>query len=140
MGIELHGLTHDVGGFCPRSGQQTHFIHGIKELSVGGLEAVNLRYGPGNDDRHGVGHVVCFQCLGYGLLQRLGLKPHNVGIVVPFYFVFRVLFSWHILNTVHFLKVERTFFLLPFLPVSRLRRQLGQYTTLEAPRNMRLPQ
>ena len=46
-----------------------------------GLEAVDLRDGPGDDDRHGVGHVVQFQRLSNGLLQHLGVQPHHVGVI-----------------------------------------------------------
>ena len=49
-------------GAAPR--QQAHFIHGVQELAVGGLEAVDLRNGAGDDDAHGVGHIVLVQRLG----------------------------------------------------------------------------
>ena len=91
VGVELHGLAHDVGalGACP--GQKAHFEHGVQELPVGGLEAVDLRNGAGDDDAHGVGHVVGLQRLGDGLLQHLGLQAHNIGIIVFFPFGFFLL-------------------------------------------------
>ena len=35
-----------------------------EQLPVGGLEAVDLRNGPGDDDAHGIGHVVGLQRVG----------------------------------------------------------------------------
>ena len=46
---------------------------------MGGLEAVDLRDGPGDDDGHGVGHIVDLQGVRDGLLQGLAHKPHHVG-------------------------------------------------------------
>ena len=40
--IELHCLTNDICGLGLVARKQTHFVHGIKELSVGGLEAIYL--------------------------------------------------------------------------------------------------
>ena len=81
VGVELHGGPHHVGRLGPRLGQQPHVVHGVQQLPVGGLEAVDLRDGPGDDDRHGVGHVVQFQRLSNGLLQHLGVQPHHVGVI-----------------------------------------------------------
>ena len=50
--------------------------------SGGGLEAVDLRDGPGDDDAHGVGHIVDFQRLGDGLLQHFGPQAHDVGVLI----------------------------------------------------------
>ena len=81
VGIQTHGLAHDVGGLRPRSRQQTHFIHGVEQLAVGGLEAVDLRDGPGDDDAHGVGHIVGLQRVGDGLLHHRRPEAHDVGVI-----------------------------------------------------------
>ena len=49
VGVETHGLTHDVGALGAAAGQQPHFIHGVQQLPVGGLEAVDLRNGAADD-------------------------------------------------------------------------------------------
>ena len=61
-----------------------HLVHGVQQLPVGGLEAVDLRDGTGYDDRHGVGHIVDFQSLSDGLFQHLGPQAHDVGIIYFF--------------------------------------------------------
>ena len=81
VGVELHGLAHHVGALGAGAPQQVHLVHGVKQLAVGGLEPVDLRDGPGDDDAHGVGHVVDLQRLGDGLLQHLGPQAHDVGVV-----------------------------------------------------------
>ena len=81
VGIQTHGLAHDVGGLRPRSRQQTHFIHGVEQLAVGGLEAVDLRDGAGDDDAHGVGHIVGLQRVGDGLLHHRRPEAHDVGVI-----------------------------------------------------------
>ena len=89
VGVQAHGLADDVGGFRPSTGEQTHFVHGVQQLAVRRLEAVDLRNCPGNDDRHGIGHVVQFQRLGNGLLRGGAVQAHNaVGI---YFFFFRFL-------------------------------------------------
>ena len=82
VGIQLHGGAHHVGGLGALSPQQVHLVHGVQQLAVAGLEAVNLRDGPGDDDAHGVGHIVDLQRLGDGLLQHLGAQAHDVGVVL----------------------------------------------------------
>ena len=79
VGVQAHGLTHDVGGLGPGAGHQAHLVHGVQELAVGGLEAVDLRDGPGDDDAHGVGHVVGLQGVGDGLLHHRRVEAHHVG-------------------------------------------------------------
>ena len=92
VGVQTHGLPHDVGGLGAAAGEQPHFIHGIQQLPVGGLEAVDLRNGPGDDDAHGVGHIVEFQRVGDGLLHHRAPQPHYVGVArVPYFFFFRFL-------------------------------------------------
>ncbi|MPN37572.1 hypothetical protein SDC9_185092 [bioreactor metagenome] len=81
VGVELHGGAHDVGRLGAPPAQQVHLVHGVQQLPVGGLKAVDLRNGPGDDDAHGVGHVVELQRLGDGLLQHLGPKAQDIGIV-----------------------------------------------------------
>ena len=84
VGIELHGGPHHIGGLGAAPAQQLHLVHGVQQLAVGGLEAVDLRDGPGDDDRHGVGHIVELQRLGDGLFQHLGPQAHDVGVIYFF--------------------------------------------------------
>ena len=61
---------------------------------MGGLETVDLRDGTGDDDAHGVGHIVGFQRVGDGLFHHRRVKPHNVGVIdrvpgFPRLFLFR---------------------------------------------------
>ena len=58
VGVQAHGLAHNVGGLGTPSCQQTHLVHGVQELPVRGLEAVDLRDRPGDNDGHGIGHIV----------------------------------------------------------------------------------
>ena len=58
--IELHGLTDDIRTLCARAVEKPHFIHGVKKLTVRGLEAVDLRDRARDNDAHNVGHVVFF--------------------------------------------------------------------------------
>ena len=81
VGIELHGSPYYVGAFGAAAPQQMHLVHGVQQLAVAGLEAVDLRNGPGDDDGHGVRHIVDFQRLGNGLLQHLGLQAQHIGVV-----------------------------------------------------------
>ena len=62
---------------------------------MGGLEPVDLRDGPGDDDAHGVGHVVQFQGIGDGLLHHRGVEAQNVGIVDFWPGFLRLLLFWH---------------------------------------------
>jgi len=70
MGIQVHGAAHDVGRLGAGALQQTHLIHGVQQLAVGRLEAVDLRQSAAHDDAHGVGHIVHFQRAGDGVLQH----------------------------------------------------------------------
>ncbi len=93
VGIQAHGLAHDVGGLRPRSRQQAHLVHGVQQLAVGGLEPVDLRDGPGDDDAHGVGHVVGLQRVGDGLFHHRRVEADDVGrvylmLVVVGFFLF----------------------------------------------------
>ena len=80
VGIQPHGLAHDIGRLGAPAVQKPHFIHGIEELSMGGLEAVDFRDGPGDNDRHGIGHVVQFQGVTDGLFENFRMKSLHVGI------------------------------------------------------------
>jgi len=93
VGVEAHGLAHDVGGLGPGSRQQTHLVHGVQQLAVGGLEPVDLRNSPGDNDAHGVGHVVGLQRVGDGLFHHRRVKADDVGrvylmLVVVGFFLF----------------------------------------------------
>ena len=95
MGIQPHGLAHDVGRLGPALGEKAHVVHGVKQLPVGGLEAVYLRNGPGQDHAHGVGHEVDLQGLGDGLLHHLFPQPHHIGVRRPVLLLFGGLFLGH---------------------------------------------
>ena len=90
VGVQPHGLTHDIRRLGSATVQKAHFIHGIKELPVGRLEAVNLRNGPGYNHRHGIGHIVDFQSFGNGLLCSGAMQTHDA--VSIHFFLFRFLF------------------------------------------------
>ena len=70
MGVQLHGLTHDVGGFGAVAVQQAHLVHGVQQLAVGRLEAVNLRDRAGHNNAHRVRHVVLAQRVRDALIDR----------------------------------------------------------------------
>ena len=60
------------------------------------LEAVDLGNCTGYDDRHGIGHIVDFQCFGNRLLRGgANQTDHTVGIYFLFLFSFLFL-SCHI--------------------------------------------
>ena len=98
VGVQVHGGAHDVGGLGPRPLQQAHAVHGVQQLAVGRLEAVDLGQGPADDDAHGVGHIVGLQGAGDGVLQDAArvqdldplpqLGAHRFGC-------FSGLFFWH---------------------------------------------
>ena len=71
VGVQVHGAAHDVGAFGAGAFQQAHAVHGIQQFAVGGLEAVNFRQRAGNNNAHGVRHVVCFQRIGNGAFDDL---------------------------------------------------------------------
>ena len=45
-------------------------VHGVQQLAVRRLEAVDLRQSAADDDAHGVGQIVGFQRAGNGVLQH----------------------------------------------------------------------
>ena len=77
--VEAHGLADDVRGLGARAAQQAHFIHGIQQLAVRGLEAVDLGDRARYDDAHGVGHVVDGQRIGDRLFQHLSAQTLHAG-------------------------------------------------------------
>ena len=80
MRIQLHGLPHNVSRLGPRSPQQLHLVHGVQQLAMGRLKAVNLWDGPGHNDRHGIGHVIDLQRLGDGLFQHFRPQAHYIWV------------------------------------------------------------
>ena len=70
VGVQVHGAAHDVGRFGAGAFQQPHLVHGVEQLAVGGLEAVDLRQGAGDDDAHRIGHIVGLQRAGDGVFQH----------------------------------------------------------------------
>ena len=85
--IELHGLADDIRRFRAVAVQQTHFIHGIEQLAVGRLEAVDLRDGARHDNAHRVGHIV--------LAQRIRDAPVYRGMLF-IYFRFIIFLFCHL--------------------------------------------
>ena len=81
MGVELHGGAHYVGAFGALAPQELHLVHGVQELPVTGLEAVDLRDGSTDDDAHGIGHIVDLQGLGDGLFQHLRMESFYIWVV-----------------------------------------------------------
>ena len=70
VGVQVHGAAHDVGGLCACALEQTHLVHGVQQLAVRRLEAVDLRQRAADDDAHGIGHIVGFQRAGNGIFQH----------------------------------------------------------------------
>ena len=91
--VQLHRLADDVGGFGAGLCEKPHFVHGVQKLAVRRLEAVDLRNGTRDDDRHGVGHIVRLQRLTDRLLEHLRPQPHHIRVVMLF--AFRLFFLWH---------------------------------------------
>ena len=102
VGVQAHGLAHDVGRLGPPAGQQPHFVHGVEQLAVRGLEAVDLRDGAGDDDAHGVGHIVGLQRVGDGLLHHRRPEAHDVGVVDWMPGSFRLLLFRHSKRSLYF--------------------------------------
>ena len=61
--VELHGLTDDVGAFLALALEQAHLVHGVEQLAVRGLEAVDFRERTRDVGAHGIGHVVSLKRL-----------------------------------------------------------------------------
>ena len=80
VGVQAHRLSDDVRALRARAGEKPHLVHRIEELSVRGLEAVDLRDGARDNDGHRVGHVVRFQRLGDVLLHHVRVKAHHIRV------------------------------------------------------------
>ena len=91
MGVQPHGLTHNVCRLGPSAGEQPHLIHGVQQLPVRGLEAVNLRDGTGHNHGHCIGHIIEFQRFRNGLLGGGTNQAHN-AIGIHFFLFFGFLF------------------------------------------------
>ena len=76
--VELHGLAHDVGALLALALEQTHLVHGVEQLAVRGLKAVNLGERTRDVDAHGVGHVVDLERLRDRLVGDLGVQADDV--------------------------------------------------------------
>ena len=76
--VELHGLAHDVGALLALALQQTHLVHGVEQLAVRGLKAVDLGECTRDVDAHGVGHVVDLERLRDRLVGDLGVQADDV--------------------------------------------------------------
>ena len=84
MGIQLHGAPHNVGALNKAAGKQLHIVHRVKQLAVGGLKAVDLRQGAGEDHAHGVGHIVALQGVHNGLrLHSAGTFDMHIFVQLP---------------------------------------------------------
>ena len=70
MGVQVHGAAHDVGRLGACALEQPHLVHGVQQLAVRRLKAVDLRQSAADDDAHGVRHIVGFQRAGNGILQH----------------------------------------------------------------------
>ena len=74
------GRINYVGGLGAAAGEKPHLVHGVQELTVSGLEAVDLRNGTGDDNAHGVGHIVFVQRSGDGLIHHRAPQTHYIGV------------------------------------------------------------
>ena len=70
VGVQVHGAAHDVGRFGACALEQPHLVHGVQQLAVRRLEAIDLRQRAADDNAHGVGHIVRFQRAGNGIFQH----------------------------------------------------------------------
>ena len=89
--VELHGLPHDVGALLALALEQTHLVHGVEQLAVRGLKAVDLGERTRDVDAHGVGHVVDLERLRDRLVGDLGVQADDV-------FGVDLLFLWLVLR------------------------------------------
>ena len=121
VGVQLHGLAHDVGALLTVTVQQAHLVHGVQQLAVRRLEAVYLGERARNVGAHGVGHVVQFQRLRDGLLGNLGMQADNVGVFHPLLlrFLFRLLCHGFPLVLLSGIAPRRAWFELSRWPVKR---------------------
>ena len=80
VGIQAHGLAHNIGAFGPAAVEQAHFIHGIQKLAVRRFEAVDLRDRAGHNHTHGIGHIIRFQRFGDWLFHHCRMQPQHIGV------------------------------------------------------------
>ena len=76
--VELHGLADDVGALLALALEQAHFVHGVEQLAVRGLKAVDLGECTRDVDAHCVGHVVDLERLRDRLIGDLGVQADDV--------------------------------------------------------------
>ena len=96
MRIEFHGRANDVGRLGAVAAQQAHFIHGVKQLAVGGLKAVDLRDRARDNDAHRIRHIIFAQRIRDALVHRRVLFIY-FGFVV---FLFcHVVFSHNLISS-----------------------------------------
>ena len=97
--VELHGLAHNVGALLALALEQAHLVHGVEQLTVRGLKAVNLGERTRDVDAHGVGHVVDLERLRDRLVGDLGVQADDVlGVDLLFlWLVLRLLLCHDIL-------------------------------------------
>ena len=62
--VQLHGSAHHIGTLGAGTGQQSHFVHGVKQFAVRGFQTVDLRDCTGYNHAHHVGHIVFFYGFG----------------------------------------------------------------------------
>ena len=70
VGVQVHGAAHDIGRLGAGALEQTHLVHGVQQLAVRRLKAVDLRQRAADDNAHGIGHIVGFQRAGNGIFQH----------------------------------------------------------------------
>ena len=68
-----------------------------------GLEAVDLRDSAGDDDAHGVGHIVFVQRDGDGLVDHRAAQAHHIGIGAAVNGAFRLIFLCHRSNVLSYI-------------------------------------
>ena len=96
VGVQAHGLPHDIGAFGARARKQAHLVHGVKQFAVGGLKAVYLRDRAGDDDAHGVGHKVFLERFGDRLFEDDARVFNDGGVIFRLDISF---FRWQVIFT-----------------------------------------
>ena len=81
MWIKAHCLANDVGRFCFCTFQQAHIVHSVQQFAVRRLEAVYFRQSTGNNNAHGIRHIVLLQRFGdRGFLHHAGRQYFHAVI------------------------------------------------------------
>jgi hypothetical protein len=65
--VKAHGCADDVCTLGTGTVQQSHVVHGVKQLAVRGLKAVDFGNSTRNDNAHRIGHEVLFERFVYSL-------------------------------------------------------------------------